>query len=50
MLKGTEPKLTLDGAPTQSRIKEEMGNQKLNNVSKSPYSAKPLPTVGKPVK
>jgi hypothetical protein len=49
MLKGTDPKLTLDGAPTQSRIKEQMGNQNLNK-GKSPYSAKPLPTSGKPVK
>jgi len=49
MLKGTDPKLTLDGAATQSRIKEAMGNQKLNGKG-GVFSSKPLPTVGKPVK
>ena len=50
MLKGTDPKLTLDGVSTRGKISTAMGNQKMNNVSKSPYSAKPLPTSGKPVK
>jgi hypothetical protein len=49
MLKGTDPKLSLDGASTRGKISTEMGNQKLNGKG-GVYSSKPLPTVGKPVK
>jgi len=49
MLKGTEPKLSLDGTSTRGKISTAMGNQKLNGKG-GVYSSKPLPTVGKPVK
>jgi hypothetical protein len=49
MLKGTDPKLTLDGTSTRGKISTQMGNQKLNGKG-GVYSSKPLPTVGKPVK
>jgi hypothetical protein len=49
MLKGTDPKLTLDGSSTRGNISTAMGNQKLNGKG-GVYSSKPLPTVGKPVK
>jgi hypothetical protein len=49
MLKGTDPKLTLDGTATRGKISPAMGNQKLNGKG-GVYSSKPLPTVGKPVK
>ena len=46
MLKGTDPKLISGGAPTRGKISTAMGNQKMNAVSKSPFSAPPLPKVG----
>ena len=48
MLKGTEPKLTLDGVSTRGKIQEGMGNKPNLGAKKATvFSAKPLPTSGK---
>jgi len=50
-LKGTDPSLTSGGSPTRGMIRETMGNKpNLGSKTPSPYSSKPLPTSGKPVK
>jgi hypothetical protein len=48
MLKGTEPKLTLDGTSTRGKISTTMGNKPNLGAKKATvFSDKPLPTVGK---
>jgi hypothetical protein len=48
MLKGTDPKLTLDGTATRGKIQEGMGNKPhLGHKKATVFSDKPLPTVGK---
>ena len=49
-LKGTDPKLVSGGSSTRGTIREGMGNMPmLGKKTPSPFSSKPLPTVGKMV-
>jgi hypothetical protein len=49
-LKGTDPKLVSGGSPTRGMIREGMGNMpNLGAKKPTPFSSKPLPTVGKMV-
>lgn len=49
-LKGTDPKLASGGASTRGTIREGMGNMpNLGAKKPTPFSSKPLPTVGKMV-
>lgn len=49
-LKGTDPKLVSGGASTRGTIREGMGNMpNLGAKKPTPFSSKPLPTVGKMV-